>query len=295
MDINYIDEFIELVNVGNFQEAADRLYVSQSTLSRHIQSIENDLGVQLFNRTTRKVELNKFGKDFLKYAKQISVLKQEYTQSISRQLNLESHLLTVGVIPTMSQYHITEILAGFQEEYPDYQMKVLEEDTSQLKDSLREGNCDFAFIREYGPLDNEFRRYPFFTDQLVAIIPLDHPLLSNIESVSLSQLKLEPFLLLSEGSLMYSLAFDACQSCGFTPNVVFTGNHAENIIDMASHGMGIGLLTRQPVSLLDTSQVRIVDIVPQFVTQISLACISEENLSPSAWQFLNYYKSLEIS
>ncbi len=294
MEINYIDEFIKLVEIGNFQEAADKLYVSQSTLSRHIQSLENDLGVQLFNRTSRKVELNRFGEEFLSYAKQITALKDEYMQSISSQLELEDHLITLGVIPTMSRYHITDVLSGFQEENQDYQLKIIEADTAQLKDMLLDGTCDFAFIREYGEQESKLQRYPYFSDQLVAIIPQDHPLLSDQDSVSLSQLKLEPFLLLSEGSLMYSLAFDACKSSGFTPNVVFTGNNAENIIDLAGHGMGIGLLTRQPLAPLDTSNVRILDVVPQFVTQISLACRSEDTLSPSAWTFLKYYKSLGI-
>ncbi len=294
MEIDYIDEFIKLVEIGNFQEAADQLYVSQSTLSRHIQSLENDLGVQLFNRTSRKVELNRYGTEFLAYAKQITALKEEYLKSISDELETEEHLITIGVIPTMSQYHITDVLSGFEEEYQDYQLKILEADTAQLKDMLLNGTCDFAFIREYGEQEAKLKRYPYFSDQLVAIVPKDHPLLSDQDSVSLSQLKLEPFLLLSEGSLMYSLAFDACKSSGFTPNVVFTGNHAENIIDLAGHGMGIGLLTRQPLTELDTSEVRLLDIVPQFVTQISLACISEEALSSSAWTFLNYYKSLGI-
>lgn len=64
MEIDYIREFVTLADVGNYMEAADILFISQSTLSRHIKSIEEDLGAPLFDRTTRKVVINDFGKIF---------------------------------------------------------------------------------------------------------------------------------------------------------------------------------------------------------------------------------------
>ena len=72
MEIDYIREFVVLTETENFLEAAERLFISQSSLTRHIKSLEEDLGMQVFDRTTRKVTLNNFGKLFLPYAKEIS-------------------------------------------------------------------------------------------------------------------------------------------------------------------------------------------------------------------------------
>ncbi|MDO5422885.1 MAG: LysR family transcriptional regulator [Eubacteriales bacterium] len=293
MEIHYIDEFITLAEIGNYLEAADALYLSQSTLSRHIQSIENDLGVQLFNRTTRKVELNAFGKVFLPYARQIQALKADYQKALSEQIKDQNSNITIGTIPTMAQYHITDILSRFQNEHPDYNLNIVDADSSELEKMLREGSVDFAFVRTRDRSGTEFQTLPYFTDHIVAIFPRSHPL-ADSESVSLDQLKAESFLFLSKGSMMHTLAISACKAAGFYPHVAFTGHRAENIVDLVGRGMGIGLLTRQPLTYIDTSNVAIVDVIPQFTTSISLTYPSEQSLSPTARQFLKFYKSLGI-
>lgn len=294
MEINYINEFITLAEIGNYLEAADALYLSQSTLSRHIQSVENDLGVQLFNRTTRKVELNEFGRLFLPYAKQMRALQADYTKALSERIKNQNRNITIGTIPTMTQYHITELLSRFQNEHPDYNLNIVGADTSELDKMLREGSCDFAFIRTRDPSEGEFQKLPYFTDHLVAVFPCDHPLASS-QVVTLDQLKGESFLFLAKGSMMHTLAISACKAAGFSPNVAFTGHRAENILDLVSRGMGIGLLTKQPLSFIDTKDVAIIDVVPQFTTSILLAYKSEQSLNPTARQFLKFYKSLGIS
>lgn len=293
MEINYINEFITLVEIGNYMEAADALYLSQSTLSRHIQSIENDLGVQLFTRTTRKVELNDFGRTFLPYARKIQTLKTDYTKALYSQLKNQNSNITIGTIPTMAQYHITDILSRFQTEYSDFNLNIIDADSSELEKMLREGACDFAFIRTHEKSSSEFEKLPFFIDHMVAIFPARHPL-ASAESVSLDQLKTESFLFLSKGSMMHTLAMSACKAAGFTPQIAFTGHRAENIVDLVGRGMGIGLLTRQPLTYIDTQNVSIVDVIPQFTTSISLTYKSEQSLSPAARQFLKFYKSLGI-
>ena len=87
MQIDYIKEFIILAEIGNFLEAADHLFMSQSTLSRHIKSLEDDLGTPLFDRTTRKVSLNEYGHLFLPYAREISKIQYNYTTELYNKLH----------------------------------------------------------------------------------------------------------------------------------------------------------------------------------------------------------------
>ena len=101
MDIDYIHEFVVLAGTGNYMEAADRLFLTQSSLTRHIQKLEADLGVTLFDRTTRRIELNQYGRLFLPYAEQIALLQKDYTTAFCNELNRERGTIRIGAIPVM--------------------------------------------------------------------------------------------------------------------------------------------------------------------------------------------------
>jgi len=117
MEINYLKEFVVLAQTGNFLEAADTLYSSQSTLSKHIKSMESELGVPLFDRTTRKVRISKYGQLLLPYAKQIIELHDEYTAILQTSLETDREILTVGSIHILAQYKITDIFAECSIDY----------------------------------------------------------------------------------------------------------------------------------------------------------------------------------
>ena len=89
MEINYLRELVVLAQMGNFLEAADALYIAQSTLSKHIKKIESELGVPLFDRTTRKVSISKYGQLFLPYAKQIAEIQDQYTIALQNSLAID--------------------------------------------------------------------------------------------------------------------------------------------------------------------------------------------------------------
>jgi DNA-binding transcriptional LysR family regulator len=119
MEINYLREFVVLAQTGNFMEAADLRYCSQSTLSKHIQNMESELGVPLFDRTTRKVALSTFGQLFLPYAKQIAELEDKYTAVLQSSLGTDREILTLGSIPALAQYKITDVLIDFKKSHPN--------------------------------------------------------------------------------------------------------------------------------------------------------------------------------
>lgn len=301
MEIDYMNEFITLAEIGNYMETADTLYLAQSTLSRHIQSIEKDLGVPLFNRTTRKVELNNFGRLFLPYAKQIQLLKDAYTKALAEELRSQTNHITIGTIPSMTQYDISSVLARFHEEFPAYNLDIISADSTILEKLLLDGSCDFAFVRTGQNPDAKFQRLHYFTDSMVAVIPRNHPLASS-ESIALTQLKDESFLLLSDTSSLLlsdtstirSFAVSVCRDAGFEPHVGFIGNRTENIIDLVKRGMGIGLMAKRPLSHVETTDVAILNVLPQLTSCISLAFLSEQALSPSAKKFLKFYQTLEL-
>lgn len=290
MNIDYICEFPVLAETCNFMDAAEQLFISQSSLSRHLKSLEEELGVPLFDRSTRHVKLNRFGQLFLPYAKQIAAIRYEYVTAIGNAVNAEHGNIRIGSIPMMSQYGITDVIMRFRQENPRFALDVIEADSNQLTKMLRSNQCDMAFIREWDDRDNEFNKIRYTTDTLCALLPPNHSL--NTEKVlHMEQLKNEPLILLAKDTFMYSLCVKECQKAGYVPQVVFTGHRAENIVELVRKGMGIALLTRRPTLHLIKEGITLLDIEPRVTTSINLAYSKSHPLSTGGRHFLELLMS----
>ena len=285
MEIAYICEFVTLAETCNYMEAADQLFISQSALSRHIKTLEEELGAQLFDRSTRRVFLSRFGTLFLPYARQITAVKYEYEAAIAAAQKAEHGNIRVGTIPAMSQYRITDLLVSFQKSNSGFSLDVVEADTLDLTRMLRSGQCDLAFIRE-GEVDTqEFNIIHYDTDQLTAFVRKDHPFAEQ-PFIRIEQLNGEPLMLLSKNTFMYSLCLDSCKKAGFNPNVVLTTRRATNMLDLVRKGMGVALLSRRPTRPLMTDDIVAVDIEPRIITNINLAYPKNQQLSAGAKRFI---------
>jgi len=292
MEIDYVREFIVLAETGSFSEAAEKLFISQSSLTRHIKSLEESLGTAVFDRSTRKVSLNHFGHLFLHYAKEIDRIHYEYTTAFYNELQGVHGYVRVGSIPIMIPYRITDVLARFQRENSAFSLEVIEADSNQLVKMLRSGQCDFAFIRESDDSDNEFNKLPYASDTLVALMP-EHHYLADSASIRLSQLSHESLLLLAKDTFMYSLCLSECRKAGFEPRVAFTGHRAENILDLVSKGLGVALLMQKSSQSLMIPGVVTVKIEPDIRSNINLAYSKITTMSAAANHFFNLVKTFE--
>lgn len=291
MDIDYIHEFVVLADTGNYMEAADKLFLTQSSLTRHIQNLEADLGVLLFDRSTRHIELNKYGNLFMPYARQISQLQKEYSTTFCNELNRERGTIRIGAIPVMAQYQITDILARFQQENRNFMLDIQEADSLKLIQMLRDEEIDFAVIRESDDASSAFCKIPITQDTLAALMPAGHPLAVK-DHIELKQLYRDSFLLLGRDTFMYSLCVRECRSAGFEPHIAFTSNRVDNIIGLVSKGMGVGLLTKRPVMSANHSEIAVVDILPAITTTISLAYLPGKKLTAPQQQLVKIFESL---
>ena len=292
MDIKYLNEFIVLAETGNFSEAADLLFLSQSSLSKHIQSIEKELGVQLFDRTTRTVTINKFGNILLPYARQIIKLKEQCESVILRNVSANEEILTVGSIRSLAQYRIIDIIANFKVERPQSEVKIFRAEadethsgTQKLTIALREKKCDLAFIRDCdGPCD-DLVKIPYARDILSVLFPSDHPT-AKMKSVPLKTLAEHNFLFLEENSGLHKLCVRACEENGFTPKVAFTDSKPENLVEWVINGMGIALLVKQLAVYLSNPEIAVIDITPTVYSEINLCYPKDAELSDAARRFI---------
>ena len=291
MDTERCHEFVVLAQTCNYLQASDQLFISQSTLSKHIKALERELNVELFERTTRRVRLTEHGRVFLPFARKIAACAREARVALADASDNERHIIDIGSIPVMVPYGITNLLHHFERENPNVRLRIFEGEADELKARLRNSTLDLAFIREWDGSaraddgDEEFATIDFAEDQLAAVLPIGHPLASR-PSVDLGDLANEEFLLLPEGTVMNALITDACGVAGFVPQVRYRGTRAENIIDLVARGMGVSLLMRMPATHLVRSSVAIVNLERPIETKVKLYRLRSRELGPEAQAFL---------
>lgn len=288
MKISYLRDFIALAEIGNFQMAAEELFISQPSLTRHIKLLEGALGTTVFDRTTRKIELNEYGRLLLPYAKEITRLHDELASTIASRQRNASNLVTIGTVPTMSLYNIIDIIEQFKLKNPCLSIRIIEDSTSKLLQLLDEEYCDFAFLRKFrndteDPNDM-LETLTLTSDVMVAIISSSHPLAGET-NLTVSQLENESFFL-PKGDILYRKLTSAFSNAGFQPNVAFIGSRVDDVTDMVRKGMGVAFMLKSSTRALPKQGLSIHELDSDFIMDISLTYLKSRKLSPSSASFL---------
>ena len=143
MDIRQLESFVVVAEQGSFSEAARILHVSQPSVSTHISSLEKELGVRLFNRTTKKVILTKQGKEVYEYALGIFNLTRRIRE-LGNSPNVQTLQLGASSVP--SAYMLPEIMEGFRKENPDCRISMRQSDSALVIEEILDGVCDVGIV-----------------------------------------------------------------------------------------------------------------------------------------------------
>lgn len=295
MDINSLKEFLALAETRNFWEASELLFMNESTLSKHIKKLEAELQVPLFARNTRKVSLTSYGECLIPYARKIVDEHARFREKLAEQIQSESENLVLGVIPTMVQYRITDILASFRKMYPQKTIQILESDTNDLIEALIHRKCSMAFLREshLHPIDSElFEKIPYTKDRLSILLPEDHPKAMR-ESLSLKELASEDFVVLNRGTLLNQMFASLCREAGFIPRIAMECKRMDSIFDLVAQHMGISLLTDKHFNdsvknrQADGHTLRLIPLEPAMYSQTYLCYLKSTSLNPTAREMIS--------
>ena len=295
MDVNLIREFVVLAQSETFLKAADILFVSQPTLSRHIKGLEEELGVPLFERTTRSSKLTKYGYMFLPYAKQIVELHNQFRSELLWEKQEQHSALRVGTVPAMAFYNITGVLTNFRAKHSDIKMDVIPSYSLSVKTMLMRRDCELAFVREQmfelEEENEDLVRLPFVTDYLVAVLPEEHPL-AQFDCLEIEKIRNENILTISKETIIYEIAHGACEQAGFEMKVVLTDHNIDHLIDCVKLGMGIAVLMDRHAdrNRPQMQGLKVVKLLPEVYTKISLCYLKSTHLSDAAKEFIKTYQ-----
>ncbi len=290
MEFRMIQEFVVLADVKNYARAAEELYMTQATLSRHINALEKEFGQMLFHRTTRKVELTFFGEDFLKYARQLCQTWQECQDDLFSDSRRNSLVIGISAI-ILEERDIKERLAGFSIANPELNVELVsDDDESRLIERMRRHDLDTAVLREPVGITDNFRRVKLYpAEPLCLLLPSDHVYAKN-RSVDLDLLKDETFLLPPESSYSYKLFMDRCSDLGFEPKVRSSIRGREIARKMTRNRMGIPVMSRLAATGAADESLSIVEIDPPIMQQIDMVCPSAGKTSSPLKALLEYMK-----
>lgn len=268
MELEYVKEFIVTAKNCNFSESADALFISQSTLSRHIRSLEESLGYDLFERTARKIKLNRHGEIFLEYAKQMMQVHEECLYALENEM--DGDMVRVATFSSSGKYHMLDIFAKFREDNPDYQISIFEADSLYNLEKVRKGECDFAFVLEQEKETEGFEVLRLTKDELVLIVPKDH-IMARQSQICARDLCGVPVMMPGKNTYVHRLCMKLFEQEKCDPNVAFTSYRSENIIKMVEKGMGIALMLRKSAQEYMTQDMVLILIDRGFEVNVSLA------------------------
>lgn len=232
----------------HFKKAAEACHVSQSALSTALNELEKQLGFQIFERDTKKVLVTPIGKEVLSRARSIMLQVDDLQSLADSQKELLSYPMSIGFIPTISPYLLPKILPTLNEQYPDFRLNVVEEQSHVLVEMVRSGEIDAAILALPYPCDGllsfEFWQEDFYW---VAHKDSEH---SNQQEITSHELEQEQLMLLKDGHCLKDHILEACKLPQQSASHSFSATSLTTLIQMVAGKLGTTLVPEMALEAL---------------------------------------------
>lgn len=282
--------FLAVAECLNFTEAAGQLFVAQSSLSRNISNLEEELSLKLFMRTRKYVRLTPAGAILFE---EFSSLQQQFHTAVDRARQAQSSLdglLRIGVIENQrSEHFLPQTINTLRKTMPNLKIELVRANFRDLREALARSEIDVAVTVDFDISDymeQNVVTQPFLTSQGRCVISRYHPLAEK-EIIEIEDLKNEPLVAISpevsKGG--YEHVLELCQLHGFTPSQIYRAGSVDNLILMVESGIGFSVLDENS-AITGNSAVRSIPINDQ--GPLSLVAIwHKNNLNPAISLFVN--------
>jgi len=288
MELHQLRYFCAVAEAGSFSRAAEQSHVSQPSLSQQIMKLEDELGTRLFDRLGRSVRLTETGQTFLPRARAVLRELEAARGDVAEQKDSVGGSVTIGVIPTVAPYFLPQRLTLFSRKFPQVRLTVVEEITPVLLDHVRASKADLAILAL--PIrGHEFETFPLLAERLFAALPPGHKLAKR-RTLSLKDLRAQPFLLLRDGHCFRDTAVAACDRARLHPQIVFESGQFSSLLSMVGAGMGVSIVPEMAIDKKSRCRfVRIDD--PAAARTIGAVILRGRSLSRAHHAFLSHLRA----
>ena len=242
MTITQLKYVLAVAEHQNFTKAAEKCFVTQPTLSMQIQKLEDQLSVQIFDRSKKPIELTEVGRKIVNQAKNIVNEADRITDIVDQQKGFIGGEFKLGIIPTVMPTLLPMFLKSFIERYPKIKLKIEELNTEEIIERIKDGHLDAAIAAT--PLKNEhIKERVLFYEPFVGYIPSNHRLTSK-KTLEVSDLDINDMLLLEDGHCFRDGVLNLCQAQKTTDHNEFQleSGSFEMLVKLTNEGMGMTLL-----------------------------------------------------
>ncbi len=249
-----------VADLKHFSKAADSCFVSQSALSTGINELEQNLGVQIFERHNKQVLITPLGdvlvaraRVILTQTNDLMAIAQQSAEGFIRQLH-------IGVIPTIAPFMLPSLLSVLKENHPQTDLLIREDLSHNLMEMLNKGEIDIALMAL--PFSTQdFVTYELFEDPLVLALPKAHKL-GQKKKITLEDLKKLPMLILEDGHCLRDHSLNACSFSINDLDVPYQASSLHTLLKMVGNGIGGTLLPKMAANsdLVDEDDISICEI-----------------------------------
>lgn len=293
MNFAQLQYFLAVAREGKFSTAAESSYISQSSLSKQIKSLEEELRVDLFNRSAMGVTLTPAGEVFLEFA---TMTHRRYEETMlrlehygaSKQLHIR-----IGALPLVSDYGLHGDLAAFQIDNMGIQIDFVERSQQEIIRRLELSRLDLAILRTDLLSPAEYEWIDLIKDEVCIVCSMRHRL-ARRKTVATDTLRDERFVLLDEQSAVTARFIEKCRDAGFCPNIIFTHSRHEPLIGGVSQNAGITALprglTRRVSRDPSVTPITCVPMEEPMFTNVGLVKRRDQTLSPWAEKLYEHFR-----
>lgn len=291
LNINFklLHMFLLVAEDNSFRRAAEKSNRSEAAVSMQIKHLEQQLGVALFHRTTRHVELTKEGEHLLISVRKALAEVETGLLHIRESVDMHYGVLSISCVPTVAATRLPHILLAFQKEHPKISVHVRELVATELLESIRRREVDFGIGPKIRTI-TEFSFKPILSDETYALIPSTYKL-PRKSGITLKELSRFPILMLSTSSAFRGELDAALKAKNLTFDTKFEVIQAQTLIAMAEAGLGAAILPKISVPLRTNLQaVPVID--PGMTRQISIITLRGQAFSPAAARLASFVERL---
>jgi DNA-binding transcriptional LysR family regulator len=289
MDIRDMRYFLAIAEEGNISKASKRLNIAQPALSRQMKQLEDNLGVQLFERGSRRIKLTEAGQLMRERVEQILELVEGTMNEITELNSGAAGTISIGTVTTSGAILLPNLIDRFHDLYPNVTFQLWEGDGFRILELLDKGIIEVGIIR--APLDSDIYESITLPDEpLVIAMKQDCSYGEDPKNIRLIELANQPLIVPIRWKSMF---VEWCSKAGFKPNIVCLCDGIIMNILFAKMGIGIALVPKSTEGLIADSALTYKTIVePTVSTQTVIVWLRNRRLSASSKHFIDLIRDL---
>lgn len=289
ISLRQIRTFLAIVETGSFRKASERVHLSQPAVTAHIRQLEEQIGIPLLDRTTRRVRTTPAGERFRFRTERLLAELRDVVDELKDEAELQRGRVAVACVPTIASRFLPDALASFRHQFPGISVSIDDVVAAEIYEMLADAKADIGI----GPRPERGADYDFqllARDPFVAVVPRDHPW-TRRRSVSLADLSKVPFLAMSRDSNVRSLLENAFATKSLQVTPRFETRHHYTLGGMVEAGLGVTVLPSMAVSLLSQPLLQTVPVTrPAIYRDVGVIMLKGRKPSPASEAFVGVVK-----